>query len=52
MTTNTQQSTTKQDIPDVILQPDESSDDLTDGDIQGNNMKRVNSVNNLAIPGC
>lgn len=40
---------------DVILQPEitmtEVGDDITDTKIIGNNLKRVNSVNNLAIPG-
>lgn len=41
----------KQDsIPDVILQPDEAVDDFAE-EVQGSNLKRVNSVNNLTIPG-
>lgn len=42
-------------VSDVILQPEitmtEVGEEATDSKTIGNNLKRVNSVNNLAIPG-
>lgn len=42
-------------VSDVILQPEmtmtEVGEEIIDSKILGTNLKRVNSVNNLAIPG-
>lgn len=46
---------TEVSVSDVFLQPEitttEVGEDVTDEKNGGNNLKRVNSVNNLAIPG-
>lgn len=46
---------TEVSVSDVLLQPEitmtEVGEEVTDEKNGGNNLKRVNSVNNLAIPG-